>query len=122
MSKNSTRRRHMHSRDEREAVRAREQFQEGRVPAVAGVVRNTSAAELDMAMEQAHDALPYVPGTQVTLTLYDVEPGIKFVAEFFGDETAVAVMTRLIECGPDARVIVCSRLPHECGPGHECGH
>lgn len=118
---NHARRRHLHRASEQRAVEARQRYAAGEQLFAPGSITDRTPETLQRAMDEAHEILPYVPGTQVCVTVYDVDDGLKLIGDMFGDEAAVMVATKLLaEGGSCPAVIVSTRQPHE--HGHECGH
>lgn len=119
---NRARRRHLHRAAEKRTVEARKRYAAGDQLFAPGSIPDRTPETLQRAMDEAHEILPYIPGTQVCLTVYEVADGLKLIGEMFGDEAAVVVATKLIgEGGSCPAVILSTRQPHEV-PGSECEH
>lgn len=86
------------------------------LPFVPGVLPDDSAESLDLAMHEAHELLPWVPGTAVTIYHWHPIEGYERLRELgFTEESIAAVMALVAERGPRARVTLACRKPHEWG-------
>ncbi len=83
---------------------------------VPGVLPDGTAESLEVAMAEAHDALPAIPGTRVHVALWPRREGLAQVAEHFGPEAVQLITERLDELGPEAVITFCSRIPHSWTP------
>lgn len=107
---NRARRRHLHKPRENRSVRARQEWEHGKYPTVPGVIADRSQEAIDEAMAQGHHVLPYLPGTAVTVRVFDVEPGLRLVGELFGKDAVVACRELLLaRGGSDPAIVITSR-------------
>ena len=94
----------------RKDLRRRRQHDETTLPACPGALPDSSPESLARAMREAHEILPYVPGTRVEVCTYEREAGLALVREYFGGEPAVAQVRELLDgFGPAAVVTICAR-------------
>lgn len=82
------------------------------VPVVPGVIPDRSEASIELAMRQAHEVLPAVRHSRVTLQLYTPAEGLAIIAQHFA-ETGVEVMREQLDKigGTEPTIVIAARLP-----------
>lgn len=90
------------------------------VPVVPGVIPDRSEASIDLAMRQAHEVLPEVRYTRVTIQLHTPAEGLALIGQHFG-EIAVSLMQHQLEQigGEEPTIVIATRLPHRTFHHHE---
>lgn len=110
---NRARRRHLHKPRENRTPRARSEYEHGKYPMVPGVITDREPATIQEALEQGHHVLPYIPGTQVNVRVYDIEEGMALLKKLFSEENVTAVRNMLMaRGGTDPAIVITSREPH----------
>lgn len=113
---NHSRRRHLHTPRENRAERARAEYENGRLPCVPGVIKDREQTSIDEAMAQAHHVLPYLPGTQVCIRLYDLDNGYEVCRELFGEGCVLQLKNMVLaRGGTDPTIVISTREVHEHG-------
>lgn len=83
------------------------------IPVIPGVIPVVNEESLAQAMAEAHDALPYLPDTAVTIYHWPREEGLVMLrAMSFTDEQIKVVSDILDAAGPEAEITVATRTPH----------
>lgn len=83
---------------------------------IPGVIPDRTKASTDQAMAVAHDVLHPMPNTQVCISLFTVEEGLRVASEIYGPDGVVALRVRAAQVGGDDPTIVFAyRAPHHCG-------
>jgi hypothetical protein len=97
----------------RREARTREKLRtiDPQVAVVPGVVPNGQPETLEVALAEAHDALPPIPGTRVELMTWEPTEGLLTVEHMFGSAAAHLLAGRLTAAGPDALVVFAMRVP-----------
>lgn len=90
------------------------------VPVVPGVIPDRSEASIDLAMRQAHEVLPEVRHTRVTLQLHTPAEGLALIGQHFG-ELAVSLMQHQLDKigGEEPTIVIATRLPTRTFHHHE---
>lgn len=91
------------------------------LPVLPGVVPDLTEASKQEAMHQAHQDLPYLPGTQVCLAFFTIDDGCQALADAGYTSAQLQYLRDHADAvdGDDPHIVVASRQPIEHGAG--CG-
>ena len=93
---------------------------EAPVPVVPGVIPDRSAASVDMAMRQAHEDLPTIAHTRVTLQLHTPAEGLALLGQHFGAAAVALVQRKLADVGgEEPTIVIAARMPTRTYHHHE---
>lgn len=93
---------------------------EAPVPVVPGVIPDRSEASVEMAMRQAHEVLPAVRHTRVTIQLHTPAEGLAIIGQHFGEIAASLIQHQLDKIGgEEPTIVIATRLPHRTFHHHE---
>lgn len=83
---------------------------------VSGVIPDMSQESLDRAMAQAHEELPPLVNSAVTLSFFTIEEGLRTAGEIYGP-TGVELLRAQVALvgGAEPTIVFAYRAPHHCG-------
>lgn len=87
------------------------------VPVIPGVIPDLSEASKAQAMREAHEQLPPVKRSTVSVLFLDPAEGINLIAEHFGPAAAETMRGKLADVGgSDPHIVIATRLPRHTQP------
>ena len=90
------------------------------MPEVPGVIPDRSEASTELAMRQAHEVLPEIRHTRVTIVLHTPAEGLAIIGEHFGPEAARLMQHHLEQIGgEEPTIVLAARMPARTFHHHE---
>ena len=84
---------------------------------IPGVIPDLTEASKARAMREAHEQLPHVKRSTVSLLFLAPADGVDLIAEHFGPAAADTMRGKLAQVGgPDPHIVIATRLPRHTQP------